>query len=173
MKALVVFESMFGNTKDVATAVEHGLSGTMDVQLVRVDSSVKLADDIDLVVVGGPTHAFSMTRPQTRADAVKKGAQNDAAASGIREWLAALPVGQPSMRVATFDTRVEKVRHLPGSAAHKAAKVAGRLGYGAATSPESFYVRDTTGPLLAGEVERAHAWGERLGQTTVTADRAM
>jgi hypothetical protein len=65
--------------------------------------------------------------------------------------------------VATFDTRVEKVRHLPGSAAKGAAKVAHRLGFKAAAKPESFYVQDVTGPLLAGELDRAQAWGERLG----------
>jgi hypothetical protein len=63
--------------------------------------------------------------------------------------------------VATFDTRVAKVRHLPGSAAKSAARILRRRGYPAVSS-ESFYVTDTTGPLLPGEIERAEAWGQML-----------
>jgi hypothetical protein len=166
MRALVVYESMFGNTKDVAMAVERGLSLNMEVRLAPVDSSVTVGADVDLVVVGGPTHAFSMSRPQTRAEAVVKGAPRDDDAGGIREWLTALPAARPGTQVATFDTRVEKVRHLPGSAARKAARVAGKHGYGVASPPESFYVLDTAGPLLDGELDRARAWGERLGRAT-------
>ena len=166
MRALVVYESMFGNTKDVARAVERGLALTMEVRLAPVASSVTVGADVDLVVVGGPTHAFSMSRPQTRAEAVVKGARCDDDSTGIREWLTALPAARPGTRVATFDTRVQKVRHLPGSAARTAAKVAGGHGYRMASSPESFYVLDTAGPLLDGELGRARVWGERLGQET-------
>jgi hypothetical protein len=58
---------------------------------------------------------------------------------------------------------VAKVRHLPGSAAKGAAKVALRLGYEAAAPAESFFVEAVRGPLLEGELGRAQAWGERLG----------
>lgn len=166
MKALVVYESMFGNTTNVAMAVKSGLARHVEVWLVPVASSVLVAEDVDLVVVGGPTHAFSMTRPETRADAVEKGALVDEAAGGIREWLTALPEPRPGTEIATFDTRVQKMRHMPGSAARKAAKVATRHGYRVATSPESFYVVETAGPLLDGELERARTWGELLGQLT-------
>jgi hypothetical protein len=64
--------------------------------------------------------------------------------------------------VATFDTRVDKVRHLPGSAAKAAAKAVRRRGYLPAARPESFYVTDVAGPLLEGELDRAEAWGEAL-----------
>ena len=165
MKALIVYESMFGNTKTVAAAIGSGLSLHMDVRLEPVDASVTVGDDIDLVVVGGPTHAFSMSRPQTRAEATSQGASMGTAATGIREWLAAQPHQSAGARIATFDTRMEKVRHLPGSAARRAAKAAGGLGYDLAARPESFYVIGTSGPLAAGELERAHIWGERLAAT--------
>jgi hypothetical protein len=64
------------------------------------------------------------------------------------------------------DTRVAKVRHLPGSAAKAAAKHARKRGYAAATEAESFYVEDVGGPLLEGELDRAQAWGEQLGGET-------
>jgi hypothetical protein len=65
--------------------------------------------------------------------------------------------------VAAFDTRVTKVRRIPGSAARRAAKVAGHLGYRVTEKPESFFVEDTDGPLAKGELERARAWGDLIG----------
>lgn len=62
MKALVVYESMFGNTEQVARAVATGLGRHLDVELVAVANAPDTVSDVDLVVVGGPTHAFSMTR---------------------------------------------------------------------------------------------------------------
>ena len=163
MKALVVYESLFGNTEEVARAVADGLSAGMDVDVVEVGSAqAPLVDLVDLVVVGGPTHAFSMTRSSTREDAVRQGATVGSTARGVREWLEDLHAGPHSEYVATFDTRVAKVRHLPGSAARAAAKGLRRLGYAPAARPESFFVEDVSGPLLPGEVDRARSWGERL-----------
>jgi|GEM_PF-6336579 len=62
---------------------------------------------------------------------------------------------------ATFDTRV-KERGVPGSAARGAARRLRRLGLSEATRPESFWVTDTRGPLVAGETDRAHAWAETV-----------
>lgn len=163
MKALVVYESMFGNTEEVARAVGEGLSGEMQVEMHEVrDAPAVITDFVDLVVVGGPTHAFSLSRASTRADAVRQGAPAERAELGLREWLTHLHKGPHSELVATFDTRVGKVRHLPGSAAKKAAKLAHALGY-ASAGHESFYVSDTPGPLLPGELDRARDWGRSLG----------
>ena len=138
MKALVVYESMFGNTEQVARAVATGLGRHLDVELVAVANAPDTVSDVDLVVVGGPTHAFSMTRQATRVDAVSQGASHGTSETGLREWLATLPAGSRSLPVATFDTRVDKARHLPGSAAKAAAKVVRRRGYLLAARPESF-----------------------------------
>lgn len=170
MKALVVYESMWGNTEQVARAIAEGLRDTMAVEVVEVTRAPgQPGDDVTLVVAGGPTHAFSMTRPSTRADAFKQGATQGSAESGLREWLEALPSGHHEQRLATFDTRVDKVRHLPGSAAKKAAKTGRRHGFKAAAHAESFYVHDTDGPLLDGELDRASAWGRELAITLTTA----
>jgi flavodoxin len=168
MKALVVYESLFGNTEQVARAVATGLRGRLDVELVEVgDAPAEIPPATDLVVVGGPTHAFSMTRPNTREDAVHQGATHDPA-TGIREWLTQLQAGPHAERVATFDTRVDKVRHLPGSAATKAARAAHRKGFESAAKAESFYVEDINGPLVEGELDRAQAWGEHLAAEALT-----
>jgi hypothetical protein len=163
MRALVVYESMFGNTEAVASAVADGLGTRMDVDVLEVSKApVPVIDPPDLIVVGGPTHAFSLSRPSTRAQAVEQGATHGATGIGLREWLGQLRGGPHSELVAAFDTRVDKVRRLPGSAAGKAVKVARKHGY-APAGKESFYVSDTAGPLLAGELARARAWGEELG----------
>jgi hypothetical protein len=93
---------------------------------------------------------------------VRQGAPAERAELGLREWLTHLHKGPHSELVATFDTRVGKVRHLPGSAAKKAAKLAHALGY-ASAGHASFYVSDTPGPLLPGELDRARDWGRSLG----------
>ena len=161
MKALVVFESMWGNTEQVARAVAEGLEGTCAVDLLDVAADVPSdLDGVGLLVVGGPTHAFSLSRPTTRQDAVDRGAPGGHEERGIREWLTALPAGD--VAVATFDTRVDKVRHLPGSAARRAAKEVRRHHLGRLVDSESFYVADMAGPLLSGELDRARSWARGL-----------
>ena len=104
-----------------------------------------------------------MSRPSTRADAVSQGGRPGREEFGLREWLAALPARHSNTRLATFDTKIDKMRHFPGSAAKSAAKAGRRHGFELAVPPESFFVRDTAGPLVEGELDRARAWGLRLG----------
>lgn len=163
MRALVVFESMFGDTKAVADAIAMGLAETMKVETVEVGGAPAIIDPvIDVLVVGGPTHAFGMSRPGTRDDAVKQaeGAGVLSEKVGIREWLASVTVS-PQLQVAAFDTRVYKP-HLPGSAAHAAERRLRRLGCTVFAPAKSFYVAGTKGPLVDGELERAVGWGRAL-----------
>ena len=163
MKALMVYESLFGNTEAIARAIGDGLSLEMEVSAYPVGTAPEaISQFVDLIVVGGPTHAFSLSRPGTRADAVRQGAPDDRAATGLREWLGHLHKGPHSELVATFDTRVDRVRRLPGSAAKKVERVMHALGY-ASVGHQSFYVSDTPGPLLPGELDRARDWGRELG----------
>ena len=103
-----------------------------------------------------------MSRERTRADAITRGAPEGERAFGLREWVDRLPSGRHDERLATFDTKMATMRHLPGSAAKAAAKVARSHGYTPAAPAESFYVEDVDGPLLCGETDRATAWGRRL-----------
>lgn len=162
MRALLVFESMFGNTREIALAVADGLRSGFEVEVGEAGSvSPILAGPFDLLVVGGPTHAFSMSRPGTRQSAVEQGAPVGTSRRGIREWLDELEPGLRRPAVATFDTRVAKPR-LPGSAARGAARRLRSHGLTLAAAPESFYVDGTTGPLLEGETDRARRWAESL-----------
>jgi len=157
---LVVVESMWGNTRGIAEALAERLGD--DVTLLDVaDAPSPLPQEVNLLVVGGPTHAFSMSRVSTRRDAEGKGAKAPHVDRGVREWLDDLPACD-HVDVATFDTRIGSVRHLPGSAAKAAAKKVRRHHLGRLVDTESFYVADTAGPLLDGELERAGAWGQSL-----------
>jgi hypothetical protein len=121
MRGFVVYESLFGNTARIAQAIVEGMKNHFDVELHGVGEGVR-PEGADLLVVGGPTHAFSMSRPATREDAVNQGATADPTI-GLREWLEDLPDGNDTA-FAAFDTRVDMVRRLPGSAAKAAAKAA-------------------------------------------------
>jgi hypothetical protein len=171
MKALVVFESMFGNTEQIARAVAAGLAESIEVQLAEVSQAPTEPDrQVALIVAGGPTHAFSMSRTKTRADAINRGAQEGEREFGLREWMAALPSGQHTAKIATFDTKIESMRFAPGSAAKDAAKVGRRHGYDSAVKAESFYVREVDGPLVLGEIDRARAWARQLAASMTGAD---
>ncbi|RYU11499.1 flavodoxin family protein [Nocardioides iriomotensis] len=166
MKALVVYESMWGNTRQVAEAVAEGLGGVPMVE-VHDAAGTDLAE-LDLLVVGGPTHALSMTRPKTRHDALEQGATSGAEDRGIREWLAELPADLRAP-VATFDTRAKQARHLPGSAAKSAGKELRKHHHGRVLASASFYVEGTEGPLSEGELTRARAWATDLAAHVVPA----
>jgi hypothetical protein len=122
-----------------------------------------VASGMDVIVVGGPTHAFGMSRPATRLDAVRQGAtREDGATVGLREWLDASPALH-GVAAAVFGTKVD--RPFSGSAARKAER---RLGCRMLVASESFHVVGTPGPLVDGERERARRWGEAVAAAAAT-----
>lgn len=166
MKAVVVYESMYGNTHRVADAIGRGLAGSGEVVVVPVaEAAPALVTDADLLVVGGPTHAHGMSRPSTRKAAVEQAKDNpiDGAASGagVREWLTRVPPSAAS--AAAFDTRAGVAPALlTGRASKGIATQLRRHGFAQVAGPESFLV-DKDNHLEAGEEERAVGWGARLG----------
>jgi hypothetical protein len=163
MAAVLVFESMFGNTQQIADAVTEGLSEHLPVAQVEVGiAPATIGRDVELLVVGGPTHAFELSRPGTRRSAAQQ-AEDGLVSTGIglREWLGTLSQGASDVAVACFDTRVSKPR-LPGSAAAAAEKQLRRLGFRVLARSQSFFVGGTSGPPVPGERERARRWGEEL-----------
>ena len=160
-RALVVYESMFGNSEMVAQAVADGIAEVMSVALVDVSKAPTDLRGVDLVVAGGPTHVFSMSREGTRRTARGHGATHGSVETGLRDWLWELP-DEHRHWFAAFDTKATTVRRLPGSASHSAAKASRHHGFHEAIAPESFYVLDVEGPLVEGELERARAWGRAV-----------
>ena len=165
MKTVVVYESMFGNTKTIAEAIAEGLRRAGEVTLGTVDdlSPDEVGKD-DLIVAGGPTHGHGMARPNAHQAMANDGSYAKygpvlAGEESLRGWLERLPPGRTA--AAAFDTRFDKPRWLTGSAATKIAQRLGRKDY-SVLGTESFFIRGGGGPLADGERERAAAWGRAL-----------
>jgi hypothetical protein len=174
VRAVVVYESMYGNTRLVAGAIGRGLGAAIEVEVVPVHRATpSLLDGAALLVVGGPTHAHSMSRTATRRAAVDAAGSPgsdltldvDAEGTGLRDWLAEL--GQLDMSAAAFDTRVDLPVALTGRAAKRIRRELRHRGFDVVAS-ESFLV-DKANHLLADEESRALAWGEQLARATVAA----
>ncbi|MFF0814893.1 flavodoxin family protein [Rhodococcus sp. NPDC003318] len=170
MRTLVVYESMFGNTRHVAEAIARGAAASGAVTTLPVSQARQ--EDLsgyDLVVVGGPTHAHGMSRPSTRRGAVKTASDPDndvtlephAADDGIRDWLASLPHGHGN--AAAFDTRGHAPAFLTGRASKGIGRKLRHLGYDLVVDSESFLV-DKQSHLEDGEENRAEQWGRSLAR---------
>lgn len=168
MRALVVYESMYGNTRKVAQAVAEGISERLAVKTVEVgDAPREIPDDVDLVVVGGPTHAHGMSRTGTRESAAlqfTKPLVSDGI--GVREWLDAIRPPVRRVHAAAFDTRARIPAWASGSAASGFAKRLEGSGFRLVEKPRSFFIQTKAEPvddlLAAGELDQARAWGLEL-----------
>jgi hypothetical protein len=173
MKALVVYESIFGNTKAVAWAIAEGLRESMEVD-IRAVGGLTGADltGVGLLVAGGPTHAFGMSRESTIKDALarktaKQPVEEGSRGAGLRAWLATLPDGN-GVPAAAFDTRIRKKGFLSfGQAARGIGSELQKHGYRLVTEGRGFYVTGTEGPLADGELDRARAHGRELAAKVV------
>jgi len=176
MKVTIVYESLFGNTHQIAEAIRDGVREERpdaQVDCVRVaEATPELAGSADLLVVGGPTHMRGMTSSLSRKMGVSAEEKSVVAGGpshelepgaegpGVRDWFDQLPAAMAGSRAAAFDTRGD-VR-LAGGAARGIARRLRRHGYELAAKPEGFFVEESNGPLRSGETERAKVWGARL-----------
>jgi Flavodoxin len=169
VRALVVYESMFGNTEAVAQAIAEGIRTRLEVELDEVGHApARLPQDVGLLVVGGPTHAHGMTKPQSRADAGRRaGDRVISRGIGMREWLSELEPPSRPIPAAVFDTRIKGPSLIWGSAAKAATGLLARS-FDLIRGPESFLVDGPTGPvhdrLLPAELDRARAWGAAIAE---------
>lgn len=158
MRALVVYESMYGNTARIARAIADGMEGRgASVDIVSVDAVTSI--DADLIVVGGPTHGHGMSTSTTRMTATKdeKNTFDDPTVGpGLRAWIKDLPPLEGRPFVA-FDTRFRHSVLLTGSAGKGITKRLEQHGGRPIAAPESFFVSKGN-TLEAGEVERAQVW---------------
>jgi Flavodoxin len=181
MKITIVYESMFGNTHEVAQAIGDGVREAepdADVECLPVgDASPQLIKSTDLLVVGGPTHILGMTSGFSRKMGVSgeekaeaRGEpthemEEDAEGPGVREWFDGLPKLKDGGNAAAFDTRLGSP--MAGGAARAIARRLRKHGYQLVSAPEGFVVDDAYGPLRAGEIERAKEWGAQLVRAAV------
>jgi hypothetical protein len=168
MRALIIYESMYGNTHAIAGAIARGLEPGNEVTVVPVaEATPELLDGADLVVAGGPTHAHGMSRPSTRKSAVDQARKHDgqpaldgdAEGPGLRDWFGSL--GRMKGTAAAFDTRLAGPAMFTGSAAKGIAKLLERHGFTLIAEAESFLVT-TDNKLRPGEDDRAQQWGQAL-----------
>lgn len=149
MNALVIYDSVFGNTEKIAQAIAVAL-GTQAVPVSQAD--VEQLRGLDLLVVGSPTRGFRPTE-------------------GISKLLKGLPKNRlAGVRVAAFDTRIvletidsKALRFLVdkgGYAANTIAKMLEKKGGQLAAPPEGFFVTGEQGPLKDGELEHAADWAK-------------
>jgi flavodoxin len=142
MNALIIYDSKFGNTEQVARAIASALHSP---RLIRADAARKVdLAGCELLVVGGPTQKHGMS-PALKTLFTPMG-----------------PGSLDGMPAAAFDTRYDMTRLLSGSAAVGIEHQLKNAGACLVAPPMSFFVRASEGPLEDGELERAAAWGATL-----------
>jgi hypothetical protein len=174
MRAVIVYESMFGNTHAIADAVGTGLEPMVEVVVVPLaEAGREWLGDADLLVVGGPTHFHGMSRPRSRrwAGATAQKSSNDlvldrdAEGAGVRDWLMSL--GQGDIKVAAFDTRFNGPAALRGRASKAISRTLRKHGFEVVAKPESYLV-DVKNHFEPGAEARAQGWGKRLAASVVS-----
>jgi len=161
MKAVVVYESLWGNTAAIARAIAEGI-GPEARAMSTAEATPEAIAGVGLIVAGAPIQGFSLPNDRMRAG-IRTDAEPapDISAPTLRSWLEHLPAGDG--RSAAFDT---KIRWSPGSAAAVIDREMAKLGYAPVVSSEHFIVNGQHGPLREGELERARQWGGRLASFT-------
>jgi hypothetical protein len=170
MTAIVLYESMFGNTRQIARAIGDGLAAFTDVRVEPV-SAAREAEAAELVVIGAPTHAHTLPRASSREDAAKwaddpdqhLGLEPEASEPGVREWLDSLSTAPVAW--AAFGTRVDIPRIFAGDASAGIERRLRRLHARPVAESECFLVT-TKNVLVDGELDRAREWGGSLGRAT-------
>ncbi|MBM3298057.1 MAG: flavodoxin [Candidatus Aminicenantes bacterium] len=163
MKAVVVYESLWGNTAAVAGAIAEGL-GSGARALSTAEATPEAVAGAELIVAGSPVMAFSlpteMMRKGMAEDSGKAPRPPDLSHPSMRAWLASLPPGAGRGRAAAFETRF---RWSPGGATGAILRRLRRAGY-ASLGRKKFIIKGSYGPMRDGEFDRARRWGEELAR---------
>ncbi len=147
MNTLIIYDSTFGNTAQLAQAMADKLGerGTARIALIN-EAGLTEEKNIDLLLVGGPT-------------------QRHGVSPNMKTFLKSLPRRSlQGIYAGTFDTRYHMAAWKSGSAAHEIAIRLRRTGVSIVAEPESFFVAEREGPLEEGELERAARWAEEIYQ---------
>ena len=145
MNILIIYDSVFGNTSDIAEAIAETLREYCHVQITAVDEADRFElKTMDVLIVGCPTQRHSLT-------------------SGIRAFLDNIQRGRlDGIMAAAFDTRYRMSVWISGSAAWSISRHLQRSGASLILPPESFFVAGRQGPLEEGERQRAEQWAKLL-----------
>lgn len=145
MNTVILYDSNFGNTEQLARAMADELAYYGTVRLLRVPKDGMLErGEADVLLVGGPT-------------------QRHGTSPAMRTFLESIPRHTlRGLAAAAFDTRYHIAAWQSGSAAHRIASMLKRAGVTLIVPPESFFVAEREGPLEQGERERAVQWAEQI-----------
>ena len=146
MKALVVYETKYGNTEKIAVALSDGLkSGGLATDCVKVqDLDVAKVDQCDFLAVGGPTHAFGIS-------------------GEIKNFLKKLEkVKLRGKKAFAFDTKFK--RRLYGSAAGKIEDKLKEMQFEIVMAHSSAIVGKTKGPLEENAEEKFRQIGIEIAK---------
>ena len=144
MKALIVYDSTYGNTEKIAKAIGAALTGEVKVLRAGEGNPAEL-NAFDLLVIGSPTYGG---RPMP----------------SVAELLNKIPESAiKGKNIAAFDTRIPtKLAKIFGYAADRIAKNLKEKGGNLVVPGEGFFVNGKEGPLKEGELERAASWAKEL-----------
>jgi flavodoxin I len=146
MKASIVYDSVYGNTENIAKAIAEAITPAYEVKVLRVgEANPSELTSADLVIVGSPTHAGRPT-------------------PAVQEFLNKVSkLSLQGINVAAFDTRITtKLVRVFGYAAGRIARNLKGKGGTLVASPEGFFVTASKGPLKEGELERAADWAKGI-----------
>lgn len=154
MKPLIIYDSLYGNTKEIAYSISKGLNNS---KVLSVDkTTLNDLNEISLLIVGSPTHGGT-------------------AKPSLLEFLKSIPPKYiQDVYITSFDTRFdEKKLKLPlkllvktiGYAATKISKILQSKGGSELIQPQGFYIEDTKGPVTKNEDMRAQDWGKQIRQS--------
>jgi len=160
MKAVVVYQSLWGNTAAIARAIAEGIGGDTRV-LSTAEATGEAIADADLIVAGSPLMGFTLPSDKM-VESVRDNPGNppeppDLSHPSMRTWLDSLPKGKGHS--AAFETRIW---WSPGSAAKKISRGLEAAGYAPIAKHARFVVAGRCGPLREGEIEKARQWGAEL-----------
>ena len=161
MDSVVVYETLRGNTRQIAHAVANVLAEHGTVEVLSVDEANSASiPRVDLLVIGAPTHVWGMSWHWTRRIANRSYDRADGARVGIRDWLRQVGPGH-GQAGAAFDTEFRTALGV-GAASRAIARRLRRRGYRLIDKPTRFAVETTVGPLCEGELARARQWAGEL-----------
>lgn len=154
MKAMIIYDSVYGNTEKLAKAVGKELGCDFIHVSFASASSIK---GLGLLIIGTPTHG-GMPSPE------------------MQKFIGSLPKDSlKGIRVAAFDTWITKdnpsffTRLAVGFFGHAAPRALSKLQAlggkpSAGVDAIGFLVKGKEGPLVDGEIEKAKDWAKKIAK---------
>ncbi len=158
MKTIVVYDSVFGNTKKVAETIGETIGDLGEVETIQINQlTLEKLKTAQLLIIGSPTRGFEPTKPV--ANSLKE----------IKHQI------YPDLKIAVFDTRMDIVKvnnkvltffvKFRGYAVDSMEKIILKNGFTVFHPGMGFFVEESEGPVTTGEFEKAQTWATSVYQS--------